>query len=57
LGAQCDLDKVRKVYKLGAGDAGKKGKKGSAVNGRIGLFNEIRDIESVILGTMALKGS
>ncbi|KAH7092489.1 kinase binding protein CGI-121-domain-containing protein [Paraphoma chrysanthemicola] len=53
LGECCDEDKVRKVYKLVSG--GVKGKKG-AVNGDAGM-NQRKDLESVILGTMTLKGS
>ncbi|CAN9207597.1 unnamed protein product [Alternaria alternata] len=60
LGMWCDVDKVRKAYKLG-GDGGKKGKKG-AVNGDGGdverrKAEEKKDIESVVLGIIALKGS
>ncbi|CAN9180910.1 unnamed protein product [Alternaria sp. RS040] len=60
LGMWCDVDKVKKVYKLG-GDGGKKGKKG-AVNGDGGdverrKAEEKKDIESVVLGIIALKGS
>ncbi|RII16481.1 hypothetical protein CUC08_Gglean002919 [Alternaria sp. MG1] len=60
LGMWCDVDKVRKVYKLG-GDGGKKDKKG-AVNGDGGdverrKAEEKKDIESVVLGIIALKGS
>tara|TARA_R110002003_G_scaffold140_24_gene12905 strand:+ start:2684 stop:3229 length:546 start_codon:yes stop_codon:yes gene_type:complete len=53
LGAWCDVEKVRKVYKLS--DGGKKGKKG-AVNGDAGR-DEKKEMESVILGIMTLKGS
>ncbi|KAL1798260.1 hypothetical protein ACET3X_002297 [Alternaria dauci] len=60
LGMWCDVEKVKKVYKLG-GDGGKKGKKG-VVNGDGGdvekrKADEKRDIESVVLGIIALKGS
>ncbi|KAF7674611.1 cgi-121-domain-containing protein [Alternaria burnsii] len=60
LGMWCDVDKVKKVYKLG-GDGGKKGKRG-AVNGNGGdverrKAEEKKDIESVVLGIIALKGS
>jgi EKC/KEOPS complex subunit CGI121/TPRKB len=55
LGSFCEVDKVRKVYKL---DAGKKGKKGAVVNGDTGDEKRVREeMESVILGVMALKGS
>lgn len=56
LGASCDVELIRKMYKLG-GDAGKKGKKGSVVNGTGGEQDKIKDMESVILGIIALKGS
>ncbi|KAI4952666.1 hypothetical protein J4E91_003138 [Alternaria rosae] len=60
LGEWCDVDKVRKVYKLGGGDSGKKGKKGSGLNGDVDAERrsaEKKDIESVVLGVIALKGS
>jgi EKC/KEOPS complex subunit CGI121/TPRKB len=53
LGECCDEEKVKKVYKLGGG--GIKGKKG-AMNGDAGI-DQRKDLESVILGTMTLKGS
>jgi EKC/KEOPS complex subunit CGI121/TPRKB len=61
LGMWCDVDKVRKVYKLGGGDGGKKGKKGGVVNGdgdaERRKAEEKKEIESVVLGIIALKGS
>lgn len=48
-----DVAKLRKIFKLN--DGGAKGKKGAAVNGE--AKDELRGLESVILGTMALKGS
>lgn len=58
LGSACDVHKVRKLYKLGADGAAKKGKKGAVLNGDGGEKKEIRkEMESVILGTIALKGS
>lgn len=63
LGMWCEVEKVRKVYKLGSADGGaggKKGKKGAVTNGegaRNKAKDEKRDMESVILGTIALKGS
>jgi EKC/KEOPS complex subunit CGI121/TPRKB len=58
LGLACDIDKVRKLYKLGADGAAKKGKKGAVVNGNGGEKQGARkEMESVILGTIALKGS
>jgi EKC/KEOPS complex subunit CGI121/TPRKB len=53
LGMSCEVDKVRKVYKLGGGGKGKKGGSG-VVNGE---GDERKEMESVILGTIALKGS
>ncbi|KAH7406452.1 kinase binding protein CGI-121-domain-containing protein [Phaeosphaeria sp. MPI-PUGE-AT-0046c] len=58
LGMACDVDKVRKMYKLSADGAAKKGKKGALVNGHGGEKKDARkEMESVILGTIALKGS
>jgi EKC/KEOPS complex subunit CGI121/TPRKB len=58
LGQGCDVEKVRKVYKLGAESGTKKGKKGAVVNGDGDEKKQERmDMESVILGTIALKGS
>ncbi|KAG9194267.1 hypothetical protein G6011_04302 [Alternaria panax] len=62
LGMWSDVDKVRKVYKLGGGDGGNKGKKGGVVNGHVGdvesrKAEEKKEIESVVLGIIALKGS
>ena len=48
-----DVAKLRKIFKLN--DGGAKGKKGAAVNGE--AKDELKGLESVILGTMALKGS
>lgn len=47
-----DVGKIRKIYKLN--DVAK-GKKGPAVNGNPN--DETKQLESVILGTMALKGT
>ncbi|KAJ4299763.1 hypothetical protein N0V90_005009 [Kalmusia sp. IMI 367209] len=52
LGVFADVGKIRKIYKL---NDGPKGKKGPAVNGE--ARDESKQLESVILGTMALKGS
>jgi EKC/KEOPS complex subunit CGI121/TPRKB len=59
LGEACDVEKVKKVYKIGGDSAGKKGKKGEAVNGDGAekKAEERRVMESVILGTIALKGT
>jgi EKC/KEOPS complex subunit CGI121/TPRKB len=60
LGMSCDVDKVRKVYKLGGGDSGKKGKKAGGLDGDVDAerrLAEKKDIESVVLGVIALKGS
>jgi EKC/KEOPS complex subunit CGI121/TPRKB len=56
LGQWCDIEKIRRVYKLGDGGA-KKAKKGAAVNGDGGEEDEKKQMEVVILGTIALKGS
>lgn len=57
LGQWCDMDKIRKVYKLGDGTA-KKGNEGAAVNGHgPEKEGEKKQMEVVILGTIALKGS
>ncbi|KAH7377373.1 kinase binding protein CGI-121-domain-containing protein [Pyrenochaeta sp. MPI-SDFR-AT-0127] len=56
LGAWCDLDKLRKMYKL-SGDAGKKVKRGVIVNGAAPARDERKEMESVVLGIIALKGS
>ena len=60
LGEWCDVDKVKKVYKLGGGDSGKKGKNGGGLNGEADAERrtaEKKGIESVVLGVIALKGS
>jgi EKC/KEOPS complex subunit CGI121/TPRKB len=58
LGEWCDIEKVRKVYKLGGDGGAKKGKKGAVVNGDGAVKkDERREMEVVILGTIALKGS
>jgi EKC/KEOPS complex subunit CGI121/TPRKB len=58
LGEACDIEKVRKVYKLGTDNGAKKGKKGAAVNGDGGeKEGERKAMEVAILGTIALKGS
>jgi EKC/KEOPS complex subunit CGI121/TPRKB len=57
LGTWCDVEKVRKAYKY-AGDKGakKSAKKGAVVNGN-GGGDDRKEMESVLLGIMALKGS
>ncbi len=61
LGMWCDVDKVRKVYKLGGGEGGKKGKKLgiASVDDDVERrkVQEKKEIESVVLGIIALKGS
>jgi EKC/KEOPS complex subunit CGI121/TPRKB len=58
LGDACDVEKVRKVYKLGADSGAKKGKKGAVANGDGGeKKGERKEMEVAILGTIALKGS
>jgi EKC/KEOPS complex subunit CGI121/TPRKB len=65
-----DLPRLTKIYKLtpgadmpGAGKRGKGGRSGSSVapekqmNGTSEDVDQIKEMEAVILGTMALKGS
>ena len=52
VGRFADVGKIRKLFKL---NDGAKGNKGAMVNGE--AVDERRDMESVMLGTMALKGS
>ncbi|KAL1597738.1 hypothetical protein SLS60_008224 [Paraconiothyrium brasiliense] len=52
VGMFADVAKIKKIYKLNDGG---KGRKGPAVNGE--AKDERKAMESVILGTMALKGS
>ncbi|KAF1916563.1 hypothetical protein BDU57DRAFT_516745 [Ampelomyces quisqualis] len=56
LGQACHLEKVRKVYKLGAESAPKRAQKGAAANGG-DEWDHRKDMETVILGTMTLKGT
>lgn len=55
VGSFADVGKIRKIYKLGDGGKGKKGDAHVNVNGA--ARDERREMESFILGTMALKGS
>lgn len=57
IGERCDLGRVRKVYKLGGEGTGKKGKGGGSVNGVGSGKDEKKEVESVVLGIIALKGS
>ena len=59
LGGMCDVERVRKAYKYAGDSGGKKGKKGAVVNGdgEKAKRDERKEMESVILGIMALKGS
>jgi EKC/KEOPS complex subunit CGI121/TPRKB len=57
LGQKCDIVKVRKVYKLGADSGAKKGKKGTILNGGGGEKDDREEMESVVLGTINLKGT
>lgn len=57
LGAWCAVEKVRMVYKLSGEVMGKKGKKGGGVNGAGPERDERKELESVVLGIIALKGS
>jgi EKC/KEOPS complex subunit CGI121/TPRKB len=54
LGAWCDVEKVRKVYKVSSANAGKKD---VVRHGEDAQKEERKQMESVILGTIALKGS
>jgi EKC/KEOPS complex subunit CGI121/TPRKB len=54
IGAFCDVEKVKKAYKLdGVGGGGKK----EAVNGTSGAIGDRKELEGVILGMMTIKGS
>ncbi|KAF1352850.1 CGI-121-domain-containing protein [Lizonia empirigonia] len=55
LGDMCEVHRVKKVYKIACAKGGKKAAKG--VNGDAGKRDDRSDLESVILGTIALKGS
>ncbi|KAH8723766.1 kinase binding protein CGI-121-domain-containing protein [Phaeosphaeriaceae sp. PMI808] len=55
LGSWCNVDKVRKMYKVSS-ESGK-GKKGAVVQGDAKREDEKKEMESVILGMIALKGS
>lgn len=60
LAGMSDLGRIRKIYKLNAPDGGGKGKKkGGEVNGVNGdeERDERAEMESVVLGLMALRGS
>jgi EKC/KEOPS complex subunit CGI121/TPRKB len=60
LGMFCQLDKVRKVYKLPSADRaarGNKSKIASRDNHGNDCTDEKKDVESLVLATMALKGS
>ena len=60
LGMACQLDKVRKVYKLSSADGGAKptnGRNGNEGNNGNDFEDQKKHIESLILGIMALKGS
>jgi EKC/KEOPS complex subunit CGI121/TPRKB len=51
LGSACDLDKLRKIYKITTPNV--KGRKGVAVD----ASNNTSELESIVLGVIALKGS
>lgn len=55
LGDMCEVHRVKKVYKIACAKGGKKATKG--VKGDAGKKDDRSDLESVILGTIALKGS
>jgi len=52
-----DMQKVRKLYKLDSGGGAKKGAKTNGTVNGINDVDERKEIESVVLGMMALKGS
>lgn len=54
LGQSCEVHRVKKVYKIACAKGGKKTK---GVNGDQEKKDDRSDLESVILGTIALKGS
>lgn len=54
LGESCEVHRVKKVYKIGCAKGGKKTK---GANGDQGKKDDRGDLESVVLGTIALKGS
>ncbi|KAF2623110.1 CGI-121-domain-containing protein [Macroventuria anomochaeta] len=55
LGDAAEVHRIKKAYKITCAKGGKKGAKG--INGDAGKKDDRSDIESVILGTIALKGS
>jgi EKC/KEOPS complex subunit CGI121/TPRKB len=55
LGRAAEVHKIKKTYKITCAKGGKKGAKG--INGDAGKKDDRSDIEAVILGTIALKGS
>lgn len=59
LGDACDVEKVRKVYKVNSSGVGtgKNGEKKGVVNGAGGELDERKELESVVLGIMTIKGS
>ncbi|KAI8932278.1 hypothetical protein NX059_010476 [Plenodomus lindquistii] len=57
LGLFADLQGIRKVYKLGDMGVKKGGKKGGAGGGDRKERDERKELESVVLGIMSLKGS
>ena len=52
-----DLARVRKIYKLNLGSTPKSGKGPQQLNGVHQELDECKEMEAVILGVMALKGS
>ncbi|KAL6702749.1 hypothetical protein ACN47E_000983 [Coniothyrium glycines] len=57
IGRDCDVDKLRKVYKLSDVQAGKGKNKGTVKSSGDGGRDERKELESVVLGIIALKGS
>ena len=53
-----DVTKIKKIYKLATfGTEGIKKGKGLAVNGEVMTAELDRDLESAVIGTMALRGA
>lgn len=52
-----DLPRVKKIYKLNNAGFVNARPKGDAVNGEAGLGDEGKELEILILGSMALRGS
>lgn len=55
LGSFAEVHRIKKTYKITCAKGGKKGAKG--INGDAGKKDDRSDIEAVVLGAIALKGS